>query len=145
MFKSIIRKSALALAAVSTLAAAPAFAGGLYDDGVIYAEQRVERRYVVEEDPYVEEVQILSPRQVIRELRNQGYAKVREISLVGDNYRAVAIRRNGALDRLKVDGETGEVLSARRIGWVRSVVAREPVYRHVEPGVSIQFGFSSEQ
>ncbi len=151
MFNTLIRKSAIALAAGTLLlAVAPANAGGsdeprviMSEDGVII-DVRDTRRPVYDED-YRHEV--LSQRQIVRALRHQGYPEVREIGFGHNAYRVVAIRHNGAVVRLKVSARDGRILSERRIGWVRSAPAR--IYerpaprRHIEPGVSIEFGWSS--
>lgn len=157
MFASFMRKSAIALLAVSALgASAPAFAGGYNDPQVILAENYGDNGRVIRQPDYQrrdfqqeEELQrqdfgLMSPREIMRQLRHQGYGKVREITQRGSEYRVVAVRHNGALVKLVVDGETGEILSERRVGWVRNSQIREPVYPvqpHRRPGFSIQFGF----
>jgi uncharacterized membrane protein YkoI len=149
MNTSFLRTTALALVAVAGLSAAPAFAGGFNgDDGVIYADQNF--RIIGEEyhrpapprdyDDVNYEDEFLSPRQVSRILRNQGYGRVTELSLRGDTYRAIAVRPNGAVFRLKVDAENGYVLSARRIGWE----PRRPHHRDGS-GLTIEFGFDSRR
>lgn len=156
MFTSLLRKSAIALIAVSVLgASAPAFAGGYDDPQVIFAEDygnngRVmplpdyEMRNPQFADPQRQDYGMMSPREIMRQLRHQGYGKVQEITQRGSNYRVVAVRHNGALVKLTVDGETGEILSERRVGWVRNSQIREPLYPvapRPRPGFSIQFGF----
>jgi hypothetical protein len=149
MTTSLLRNTALAIVAVAGLSAAPAFAGGFSgDDGVIYADQNV--RVVTEEyrraapprdyDDVRYEDDFLSPRQVSRILRHQGYGRVTELYLRGDTYRAIAVRPNGAVFRLKVDAENGYVLSARRIGWE----PRRPHHRD-RSGLTIEFGFDSRR
>lgn len=151
MFNILIRKSAIAFAAGTLLlAAAPANAGGWDEPRVIVSEEGViidgrdTRRPIYEEENRHE---VLSQRQIIRSLRHQGYPEVREIGFRHNTYRVVAIRHNGAVVRLKVSALDGNILSERRIGWVRSAPAR--IYerpaprRHIEPGVSIEFGWSS--
>jgi uncharacterized membrane protein YkoI len=153
MTLSLIRKSMIALVAVSGLAAAPALAGG-YDEanGVIYADQdyqpvrefprRPPQPPVVEHD-WDQDQDIISPRQISRMLRHQGYVQVTEISLRGDQYRVIAVRRNGAIVKLRLDAYEGNVLSVRNVGWVQ----RRDFHprRHMEPGFSIEFGFDSRR
>jgi hypothetical protein len=156
MFNSIIRKTALALVAVSSIAVAtPTLAAGWDDSEIIFAEdgfRHEERRRPV----YDHEVrrEVLSPREISRALRHQGYREVREIDFRHDGYRVIAVRHNGAVVRLKVSGRSGRVISERRIGWVRAVPAYEPRHprpgypaprHHGEPGFSIEFGWSSER
>jgi hypothetical protein len=152
MFHSMFRKTAITFAAAATLlTAAPAVAGGWGEPEVIVTEDGViidgrNTRRPIYEDVYAQE--ILSQRQIVRELRHQGYSRIREISLRHDVYRVVAVRHNGAVVRLKVSALDGHVLSERRIGWVRSAPVRVyenhvPRYRHAEPSVSLQFGWSS--
>ncbi len=154
MFNTMFRKTAIAVAAASTLlTAAPAFAGGwgepeviVTEDGLIVDGRDTRHRPVIVEEDYGYD--ILSQRQIIRALRHQGYAQVREIGLRNETYRVVAVRHNGAVVKLRVSAIDGQVLSERRIGWVRSAPVRiyerpAPLYRHTEPGVSIQFGWSS--
>ncbi len=145
MTTSFLRNTALALIAVTGLSAAPAFAGGYgADEEIIYADQNFQvlreehRRPAPPRDYEVRyEDEILSPRQVSRILRHQGYGRVTEISLRGDTYRVIAVRPNGAVVRLKVDAENGYVLSARRVGW-------EPRRHHREgSGLTIEFGLGS--
>jgi uncharacterized membrane protein YkoI len=148
MTTSFLRNTALALVAVAGLSAAPAFAGGFNgDEEVIYADQNY--RVVTEEyrhpaprhyDDVRYQNDFLSPRQVSRILRNQGYGRVTELYLRGDTYRAIAVRRNGAVFKLRVDAENGYVISARRIGWE----PRRPQYRDGS-GVTIQFGWDSRR
>ena len=155
MSTSALHRSALVIFAVAAMGAAvPAFAGGYNDPQVIFAEDLgqggaaiPQRQHRVEVLPNLrEDYGLLSQRDIVRQLRRQGYGKVQEISLRGSEYRVVAIRNNGALVRLMVDGETGEILSERRVGWVRNSQVREPLYP-VAPrprprsGFSIQFGF----
>ena len=127
MTLSLIRKSMLALVAISGLAAAPALAGGYHDEnGVIYAEQdyRDVREFPrrppqppVVQHHWDQDEDFISPRQISRMLRRQGYVQVTDISLRGDQYRVTAVRRNGAIVRLRVDAYEGNVLSVRRVGW----------------------------
>lgn len=152
MFNTLMRKSAIAFAAgTMLLAAAPAFAESWVESRVVVTEDglivdgRDTRRPIYEEE-YRHEV--LSQRQIIRALRHQGYPEVREIGFRHNTYRVVAIRHNGAVVKLKVSALDGSILSERRIGWVRSAPTRiyehpAPRYRHAEPGVSIEFGWSS--
>jgi hypothetical protein len=150
MFNTMFRKTAIAFAAATTLfAAVPAIAGNWGEPEVIVTEDGVivdgrNTRHDVYQDEYYQDV--LSQHQIIRALRHQGYSQVREIGLRHDIYRVVAIRHNGAVVKLKVSALDGHILSERRIGWVRSAPLRQhetPRYRHAEPGVSIQFGWSS--
>ncbi len=160
MFTSVLRRSAPAIVAVAALgAAAPAFAGGYNDPQVIFADDYGQNGVTVPQRRHRPEVLpdfqpqdlqqdygLLSPRDIVRQLRRQGYGKVQEISQRGADYRVIAIRNNGALVRLMVDGETGEILSERRVGWVRNSQIREPNYpvrQHPRPGFSIQFGFGN--
>jgi hypothetical protein len=153
MSLSLIRKSIFALAAVSGLAAAPAFAGGYeLEDGVIYAgqENQLDHQFprrppqppVFEQD-WNQDEDFISPRQITRMLRRQGYVQVTEISQRGDQYRVIAIRNNGAIVKLRLDAFDGNVLSVRRVGWVQ----REDFHprRHIEPGLTIEFGFDSRR
>lgn len=162
MFTSVLRRSAFAIFAIAAMgAAAPAFAGGYNDPQVIFADdygqngiaipQRHHRPEVLPDfqpQDLREDYGLLSPRDVVRQLRRQGYGKVQEISQRGADYRVIAIRNNGALVRLMVDGETGEILSERRVGWVRNSQIREPLYQNAprpRPGFSIQFGFGDSR
>lgn len=151
MFNSIIRKSVIAFAAASTLfVAAPAVASGWDEPELVVTEQGVfidgrnTRR-----DYYEEENQrYLSQAQIVRALRHQGYAEVREIGFRHDTYRVVAIRHNGAVVKLKVSAQNGQVISERRIGWVRSAPSRvydhpAPRRHHGQSGFSIEFGFAN--
>ena len=97
---------------------------------------------VIEHD-WNQDEDFISPRQISRMLRNQGYVQVTEISLRGDQYRVTAVRRNGAIVRLRVDAYEGNVLSVRRVGWVQ----RQEFHgrRHIEPGLTIEFGFDSRR
>jgi hypothetical protein len=152
MVNIIARKTCLALTAAATLlVAAPAFAGGWGEPEVIFTQEEVivdrrDNHYPIYEDD--NEYDVLSRHQIIRALRHQGYCEVREIGLRYNTYRVVAIRQNGAVVKLSVSAIDGSVLSERRIGWARSAPARiyqrpVPRYRHIEPGVSIEFGWSS--
>ena len=152
MFNAMVRKTAIAFAAATTLfTAAPAFAGGWGEPEVIVTEDGVIIGGRNTRNPHYEggnRYDILSQRQIIRSLRHQGYAEVREIGFRHDIYRVIAVRHNGAVVKLKVSALNGQVLSERRIGWVRSAPVRiyeqpAPRYRHAEPGVSIEFGWSS--
>lgn len=160
MSTSALRRSALAIFAVAAMGAAtPAFAGGYNDPQVIFADDygqngvAIPQRHHLPEalpDFQPQEVQpdygLLSPREIMRQLRHQGYGKVQEITQRGTEYRVVAVRYNGALVKLTVDGETGEILSERRVGWVRNSQIREPAYPvrpHPRSGFSIQFGFGN--
>jgi uncharacterized membrane protein YkoI len=149
MTTSLFRNTALALVAVAGLSAAPAYAGGFNgDDGVIYADQTF--RVIGQEydrpapqrdyDEVNYEDEFLSPRQVSRILRNQGYGRVTELYLRGDTYRAIAVRQNGAVYKLRVDAENGYVVSARRIGWE----PRRPHHRNGS-GLTIEFGWDSRR
>lgn len=148
MTTSFLRNTALALVAVAGLSAAPAYAGGFNgDEEVIYADQNFQvtrdeyRRPLPQRhyDDVTYEDDFLSPRQVSRILRHQGYGRVTELYLRGDTYRAVAVRPNGAVFKLNVDAENGYILSARRVGW-----APRPHHRDGS-GVTIQFGFDSRR
>lgn len=151
MFNAIIRKSVIAFAAASTLfVAAPAVAGGWDEPELLISEQDVfmDRRNTRHD--YYDEVEqrVLSQHQIIRSLRHQGYAEVREIDFRRDTYRVVAIRHNGAVVKLKVSARDGRVISERRIGWVRSAPVRlyenrVPRRHQPQPGFSIEFGFSN--
>ncbi len=158
MFKSIaaapFRKTVLAFGALATLAvASPSLAGGYVDADVIYAEGYDNpafhgddhRRPIIRHLPPVaeDEYDVISARQIVRQLRRQGYGNVQQIALRGDTYRVVAVRNNGALVKLRVDAYSGEILSATRVGWVSDRVRPLP-RRHVEPGVSIEFGWGSQ-
>ena len=162
MFTSAMHRSALAIFAIATMgAAAPAFAGGYNDPQVIFADEYGQNGVTVPQRRHRPEVLpdfqpqdlqqdygLLSQRDIVRQLRRQGYGKVQEISLRGSEYRVVAIRNNGALVRLMVDGETGEILSERRVGWVRNSQIREPLYPNAprpRSGFSIQFGFGDSR
>lgn len=146
-----LRNAVLALGAAAALfTASPSFAGGRYaEDEVIFADEVVrhdwrEDRPAVRHFPeWEEENDYLSARQISRQLRRSGYGSVREIALRGDQYRVIAVRNNGALVRLRLDAYSGEILSVRRIGWVGTTI--RPVPRHREPGVSIEFGWSSDR
>jgi hypothetical protein len=152
MFNTFMRKTAIAFAAGTLLfVAVPAIAGDWDERRVIVSEDgliingRDTRRPIYVED-YRHEV--LSQRQIIRALRHQGYPEVREIGFRHNTYRIVAIRHNGAVVKLKVSAHDGRIFSEQRIGWVRSAPTRiyehpVPRYRHAEPGVSIEFGWSS--
>ena len=153
MTLSLIRKTMLALVAVSGLAAAPAIAGPARDEnGLTYGDPDFQdvREYprrpphppVVEHD-WDQDEDFISPRQISRMLRHQGYVQVTEISLRGDQYRVTAVRRNGAIVRLRVDAYEGNVLSVRRVGWVQRQDYR-PHRRH-ESGLTIEFGFDSRR
>jgi hypothetical protein len=156
MFKSIaaapFRKTVLALGALATLAAAsPSLAGGYIDADVIYAEGYDNpefrgddhRRPIIRHlPPVVEDYDVLPARQIVRQLRRQGYGNVQQIALRGDTYRVVAVRNNGALVKLRVDAYSGEILSATRVGWVSDRVRPLP-RRHTDPGVTIEFGWGS--
>lgn len=153
MTLSLLRKSMLALVAVSGFAVTPALAGGFQDpDGVIYADQdyqpvrefpRHPPQPPVMEDHWQQQDDFISPRQISRMLRQQGYVQVTEITLRGDQYRVIAVRRNGAIVKLRVDAYEGDVLSVRRVGWVQ----RQEFHgrRHIEPGLTIEFGFDSRR
>ena len=151
MTLSLIRKSMLALVAISGLAATPALAGEARDEnGVIYADQdyREVREFprrpphppVVEHD-WDQDQDFISPRQISRMLRHQGYVRITEISLRGDQYRVIAVRRNGAIVKLRLDAYEGNVLSVRNVGWVQRRDFRP--HRQIEPGLTIEFGFDS--
>jgi hypothetical protein len=153
MSLSLVRKSMLALVAVSGLIAAPAFAGGYPDENVvIYADQEYQpvREFprrpphppVVQND-WEQDQDFISPRQISRMLRQQGYVQVTDISLRGDQYRVTAVRRNGAILRLRVDAYEGSILSIRRVGWAE----RQDFHgrRHIEPGLTIEFGFDTSR
>jgi uncharacterized membrane protein YkoI len=153
MTLSLIRKSMIALVAVAGLAATPALAGGHADDtGMIYADpdfrdarefpRRPPHPPVVQHD-WDEDENFISPRKISRMLRHQGYVQVTEISLRGDQYRVIAIRRNGAIVKLRVDAYDGNVLSVRRVGWAQRRDFRP--HRSTESGLTIEFGFDSRR
>jgi hypothetical protein len=153
MTLSLIRKSMLALVAISGLAVSPALAGGYQgENGVIYANEdfRDVREFprrpphppVIEHD-WDQDQDFISPRQISRMLRHQGYVQVTEISLRGDQYRVIAVRRNGAIVKLRLDAYEGNILSVRRVGWVQRREFHKP--RHIEPGLTIEFGFDSRR
>ncbi len=153
MFKSLaaspLRKFALAAVAMSVLAgAAPALAGGYDDTDVIYADQFGGRSFDgrnrpnVRQLPVIEDYDVIPTRKIIRQLRRQGYGQVQEIALRGDTYRILAVRNNGAMVKLRLDAFTGEILTVKRVGWVSAPV-REVPRRHVEPGVTIEFGWGN--
>jgi uncharacterized membrane protein YkoI len=145
-----LRNAILALGAVAVfVTASPSSAGGRYAEyEVIYADEviRGEGRPNVRHNPrWEDQSDLISFRQISRQLRRSGYGSIREMSLRGDEYRVIAVRNNGALVRLRLDAYSGEILSVRRIGWVGSSVRPQPHYRQYEPGYSIQFGFGSER
>ncbi len=147
MFTSLLRQSAAALVTITMFgAASPALAGGYQDPQVIYAENgddySAPQRYY-EQDEQQDEYSLLSPREILSGLRHQGYGSVREISLRGDEYRVVAVRNNGAVVRLKIDGQSGDILSERRIGWVRNTGYQNHVRPYRNQGLTIQFGYSA--
>lgn len=154
MFKSLaatpLRKIALATVALTMLAgASPSFAGGYDDPDVIYADesQRVieydRHRPLVRPAPVIEDYDVIPARHIVRQLRRQGYGQVQEISLRGDTYRIMAVRNNGGYFKLRVDAYSGEILTAKRVGWVGSPVRPMP-RRHADPGLSIEFGWGSQ-
>jgi hypothetical protein len=154
MFNSLaaspLRKLALVTVALSAMiGATPAAAGGYDDQDVIYAEQPerfVEydrHRPLVNSEPVIEDYDVIPARHIVRQLRHQGYSKVQEISLRGDTYRIMAIRNNGGYFKLRVDAYSGEILTAQRVGWVGGHVRPMP-RRHIEPGVTIEFGWGSQ-
>lgn len=153
MTLSLIRKSMIALAALSCLAAVPALANGFEDEnGVIYADQDYQQVNDFPRRPpppqvighnWDQDEDFISPRQISRMLRHQGYVQITEISLRGDQYRVIAIRNNGAIVKLRLDAYEGNVLSVRRVGWApRHEFRPRP---HIEPGFSIEFGFDSRR
>lgn len=146
MFKSFMRNSVFAIAAVAGISAAvpAASARDFGDPDVIYIDRearnfRSEMRHAYRD--------VLSEHQIVRVLRDHGYRDVREISLRGDRYRVIAVRRNGAVVKLRVSAFSGNILSEVRVGWVR----HRPVYdvepHHPRPrghdgsGFSIEFGW----
>ena len=92
--------------------------------------------------PVIEDYDVIPTRKIIRQLRRQGYGQVQEIALRGDTYRILAVRNNGAMVKLRLDAFTGEILTVKRVGWVSAPV-REVPRRHVEPGVTIEFGWGN--
>ncbi len=153
MFKSLasspLRKFALVTVALSALAgAAPAIAGGYDDEDVIYADQQDggvvydRHRPLVRPHPVYEDNDVIPARRIVRQLRRQGYGQVQEISLRGDTYRIMAVRNNGAYFKLRVDAYSGQILTAKRVGWVGSPVRPYP-RRHSDSGVTIEFGWGS--
>ncbi len=159
MFKSLtaspLRKFALATVALTMLAgAAPSMAGGYDDEDVIYADQREgfmeydrpeydRHRPLVRPAPVIEDYDVIPARRIVRQLRRQGYGQVQEISLRGDTYRIMAVRNNGAYFKLRVDAYSGEILTAKRVGWVGAPVRPMP-RRNADPGVTIEFGWGSQ-
>jgi uncharacterized membrane protein YkoI len=144
-----LRNAVLALGAVAAVVtASPSIAGGRYaEDEVIYADEVIRdgRPQVRHAPDWEDQSDYISSRQISRQLRRSGYGSVREISLRGDEYRVIAVRNNGALVRLRLDAYSGEILSARRIGWVGGSVRPLPRHREYEPGYTIQFGFGSDR
>ncbi len=154
MFKSLaaspLRKLAFAAVALSALiGAAPALAGGYDDEDVIYADQQEgfieydRHRPLVRPAPVIEDYDVIPARHIVRQLRRQGYGQVQEISLRGDTYRIMAVRNNGGYFKLRVDAYSGQILTAKRVGWVGSPVRPMP-RRHLDPGVTIEFGWGSQ-
>ena len=147
MLTSLLRQSATAIVAITMFgAASPAFAGGYQDPQVIYAENGDDYsapQQDYQQDEQQDEYSLLSPREILSGLRHQGYGRVQEISLRGDQYRVVAIRHNGAVVRLKIDGQSGEILSECRIGWVRNTGYQNHVRPYRNQGLTIQFGYST--
>ena len=151
MFTSLLRQSAAALVTIAMFgAASPALAGGYQDPQVIYADdgddysapqQDYQQDYQQEEQQ--DEYSLISPRKILSGLRHQGYGAVQEISLRGDEYRVVAVRHNGAVVRLKIDGQSGDILSECRIGWVRNTGYQKHVRPYRNQGLTIQFGYST--
>ncbi len=153
MFKSLasspLRKLALVTVTLSALAGAtPAVAGGYDDEDVIFADQQegfVEydrHRPQVRPQHVIEDYDVIPARRIVRQLRRQGYGQVQEISLRGDTYRIMAVRNNGAYFKLRVDAYSGEILTAKRVGWVGSPVRPYP-RRNSDSGVTIEFGWGS--
>ena len=149
MTLSFMRNTALALAAVIGLAATPSLAGS-YDaePEVIYSDdgyglvrdmpvRPLPPRHA--EPEWQEENDFISPRQISNILRRQGYAQIAEISQRGDLYRVIAVRRNGALVKLKIDAFDGNILSARRVGWAPRHDMRQG------SGLTIEFGWDSRR
>jgi hypothetical protein len=146
MTLSFMRKTALALIAVSGLIATPSLAGGYgRDPEVIYGDdgygvvrdmpvRPLPPRHV--EPDWQQETDFISPRQISRMLRHQGYAHIAEFSQRGDLYRVIAVRRNGALVKLKIDAFDGSILSARRVGWAPRLPQRD------RSGFTIEFGLN---
>ncbi len=147
MSLSLVRKAAFALVAVSGLASAPSFAGSYGGDAEVFYHDDgfgVVREMPVRPIPprrlspqWEQADEFLSPRRIVRMLRQQGYAQVAEIDLRGDYYRVIAVRRNGALVKLKIDAFEGDILSARRIGWAPRHSPRD------RSGFSIEFGLDT--
>lgn len=147
MFKSFMRNSVLTLATVAGIAAAVPAANSqeFGDPDVIYVDR--EFRGEIRNEMRRPHRDLLSERQIVRVLRDYGYRDIREISLRGDKYRVIAVRRNGAVVKLRVSAFSGNILSEVRVGWVR----RHPVYDgephfprprpHGGSGFSIEFGW----
>ena len=148
MFKSLMRNSVFALAAVAGLAAAVPVANArdFGEPDIIYAEDarpghRIDGRRVHRD--------ILSQREVASVLRRSGYRDIREIDLMGDRYRVIAVRRNGAVVKLRVSARSGQILSEVRIGWVRHRPVDDDFSFHPRPrhhdrgGVTIEFGWGA--
>lgn len=143
-----MRKTALSLIAVASLLATPSLAGGYgTDPEVIYGDdgyglvrempvRPLPPRHV--EPDWQQEGDFISPRQISRMLRRQGYAHIAEISQRGDVYRVIAVRRNGALVKLRIDAFDGNILSARRVGWAPRHPQRD------RSGFTIEFGLNSQ-
>jgi uncharacterized membrane protein YkoI len=148
MTLSLLRKSMFALAAISGLAAAPALAGdrpdetGMFYNGDDYQQVREFPRRPPPptfEQNWNQDEDFISQREIAHMLRRQGYVQIADISLRGDQYRVTAVRRDGAVIRLRLDAYDGDVLSARPVGWA----PRQDFHphRHSESGLTIEFGF----
>lgn len=146
MFKSFMRNSVFAIAAVAGISAAipAANARDFGDPDVIYIDREMRGIHGEMRRPYRD---ILSEREIVRVLRDYGYRDIREISLRGDRYRVIAVRRNGAVVKLRVSAFSGNILSEVRVGWVRyrpmeDRYPRPPrPHRHDGSGFSIEFGW----
>ncbi len=60
---------------------------------------------------------VLPAHVIVRALYRQGFADVLAISRVRNDYVARAVRHNGKLMRLRVDGATGRVIARETLGW----------------------------
>ena len=147
MFKSFMRNSVFALATVAGIAATVPAANSqeFGDPDVIYIDR--EFRGEIRSEMRRPHRDVLSERQIVRVLRDYGYRDIREISLRGDRYRVIAVRRNGAVVKLRVSAFSGNILSEVRVGWVRHRPVEDHFPRPPRPrghdgsGFSIEFGW----
>ena len=150
MFKSFMRNSVFALAAVAGLAAtAPSAIARDFAEAEIYFSDGGRGEHRGFEGGRSIHRDILSGREIARALRYQGYADIREMDMRGDRYRVIAVRRNGAVVKLRVNAFTGDIMSEVRVGWVgpRHIGDRFPTgprpHHGRGDGVIIEFGWSS--